>query len=344
MNNFDSSDNQFDVIKCAKRCVDDFTGDESKSKKSKLNESKKSKHKKKKEDTLKKEGKKLKESKKIKEEKNLNELKKVEELIDREMKGVQIKTEPKENGRSHFSSVNHKIELFAHSVHMESLDRKEKAEAAAKKAKEANDKIIMGSKVKTRSKVFSGTARNVCYTRVPTLEELCLNRLIDIHDKILYLGNAPYYLVKPVLAKCSPSHLLELEYNNPYLTEDDDELWEWHCQREFKGWERDDDESWRELYSRAEQETKRKLLRVTQEIKFKERSKVPTRKTKLAFVDTVPKPPKSIKKLQDKLQPTSSMIPNPGSVKALLTSTMTLPSAPNKSKFKSKFMFNCSLN
>lgn len=312
---------------CAKRFGDETSGDQVKSKKSKLSESKKSKHEKKKE------GKKIKESKKVKEEKRSNELKKVEELIDREMKSVERKTDPKENGRSHFSSVNHKIELFSHSVHMESADRKEKAEAEAKRAKECSNQI-MGSKVKTRSKVFSGTARNVCYTRVPTLEELCLNRLIDNHDKILYLGNAPYYLVKPVLAKCSPSHLLELEYYNPYLTEDDDELWEWHCQREFKGWERDEDESWRELYSRAEQETKRKLLRVTQEIKFKERSKVPTRKTKLAFVDTVPKPPKNIKKLQDKLQPTPTTVPNAGSVKALLTSTMTLPPAPNKSKSK----------
>lgn len=283
-------------------------GDRIKIQKSKLNEVKRMKCEKKEE------------KKKLKESKNLKQVKK---FINH-----QAKSEPKENVKNCNSSINHKIEQFFSSINLEEINRREQE---ARKAHEANDKAMLGTKVKTRSKVFSGTARSICYTRVPTLEALCLNILIDNHEKLIYLGNAPYYLVKPILAKCSPTQLFDLEYYNPYLTEDDDELWEWHVKREFKGCQREEDESWREMYIRAEEETKRKLQRVTQEIKFKEKSKVPTRKTQLVFGDTVPKPPRNVKKLQEKF---SSSFSNSGSIKTSI-SNMTLLPVPTKSKFQS---------
>lgn len=123
---------------------------------------------------------------------------------------------------------------------------------------------------------------------------------MDNHQHITYIGDAPFWLLKPVLAKCTPAQLLFLENLNPRLTEDDDELWEWHCRREFKDYERLEDESWRELYTRAEIDRKRKLERITHKIDMKEKSKGPVRKVKVAYANDIPKPPRSVLRLQEK--------------------------------------------
>lgn len=47
-------------------------------------------------------------------------------------------------------------------------------------------------------------------------------------------GYIPYDVVKPVLESCSSAQLLRLEQFNPYLMEDADELWQKHCDRDFK--------------------------------------------------------------------------------------------------------------
>ena len=159
---------------------------------------------------------------------------------------------------------------------------------------------LYASKAKTRSKVYSGTVRNATYDNVPKLEKLCLQVLMDNYTNITYLGDAPYWLIKPVLEKCTSNQLFILEDYNPRLTEDDDELWKWHCEKEFRNYKRQEDETWRDLFIRAEQERKRKLERITRSIDMKEKSRGPARKTQLAFTDTVPKPPRNIKKIQDK--------------------------------------------
>ncbi|XP_053213891.1 transcription elongation factor B polypeptide 3-like [Panonychus citri] len=165
-------------------------------------------------------------------------------------------------------------------------------------AKPKSEPIGFGSKVMTRSKVYSGTVRNATYDEIPTLEKLCLQVLMDNYTNITHLGDAPYWLIKPVLEKCSSNQLFILEDYNPRLTEDDDELWKWHCEKEFRDWKRQEDETWRDLFVRAEQERKRKLEQITRSIDLKEKARGPMRKTQLAFTD--PKPPRNVKRIMDK--------------------------------------------
>lgn len=152
---------------------------------------------------------------------------------------------------------------------------------------------------KTRTAVFSGTTRTNNNTRLLSLEDLCLNVLKDNFMYITYLGNAPYYLIKPVLEKCNPDQLFKLEDFNPELVSEDDELWELHCKQEFKGKIPEEDESWRELFVRLKYEREVKLKSITANIHRKSQKAAPVRTTKLAFVESIPKPPRGIKRAQE---------------------------------------------
>ena len=63
-----------------------------------------------------------------------------------------------------------------------------------------------------------------------------------------YTGGVPYDLLKPVLQHATPDQLFMLEHYNPYLIEDTGELWQFHCQREFRTKQRQDMETAREMY------------------------------------------------------------------------------------------------
>jgi hypothetical protein len=63
-----------------------------------------------------------------------------------------------------------------------------------------------------------------------------------------YTGGVPYDLLKPVLQHATPDQLFTLEHYNPYLIEDTGELWQFHCQREFRTKQRQDMETAREMY------------------------------------------------------------------------------------------------
>lgn len=63
-----------------------------------------------------------------------------------------------------------------------------------------------------------------------------------------YTGGVPYDLLKPVLQHATPEQLFMLEHHNPYLIEDTGELWQFHCQREFRTKQRQDMETAREMY------------------------------------------------------------------------------------------------
>lgn len=121
-----------------------------------------------------------------------------------------------------------------------------------------------------RTKVFSGNKSSL--TNIPTLYELCIRVLIDnIEGKFFFInifdnlenrnnkkkiyfsalevtGGVPYYIIKPVLERATPDQLFMLEHYNPYLIEDTDPLWQFHCNREFRAQSREEMESWRDMY------------------------------------------------------------------------------------------------
>lgn len=63
-----------------------------------------------------------------------------------------------------------------------------------------------------------------------------------------FTGGVPYDILKPVLERATAQQLFRLEYHNPYLIEDTGKLWEFHCNREFRSKQRQENETFREMY------------------------------------------------------------------------------------------------
>ncbi|KAL1505226.1 hypothetical protein ABEB36_004838 [Hypothenemus hampei] len=149
-----------------------------------------------------------------------------------------------------------------------------------------------------RTKVYSGNKSG--YTKVPSLFDLCSRVLQENLDALEYTGGVPYSILKPILERANPNQLYQLEFHNPYLIEDTDELWQLHCQKEFRTKQREEMESWREMYLRCLDEREAKLRALTANIKQSQDNSTPVRQTKLAYVDSVVKPPRNIAKKQAK--------------------------------------------
>lgn len=126
-----------------------------------------------------------------------------------------------------------------------------------------------------------------------------LNLLILFYVLALeYTGGVPYSILKPIMERATPDQLFNLEHHNPYLIEDTDELWQLHCQKEFRTKKREELESWREMYMRCLDEREARLTAITANIKQSQDKSLPIRTTKLAYVDSVAKPPRNIARKQ----------------------------------------------
>ncbi|XP_050297213.1 transcription elongation factor B polypeptide 3 [Anthonomus grandis grandis] len=149
-----------------------------------------------------------------------------------------------------------------------------------------------------RTKVYSGVKCG--YTKVPTLFEICSRVLQDNLDALEYTGGVPYSILKPILEKANPDQLYQLEFHNPYLMDDSDELWQLHCHKEFRNKKREELETWRDMYMRCLDEREAKLKALTANIKHSQDTSMPVRQTKLAYVDSFVKPPRNIARKQAK--------------------------------------------
>ncbi|XP_023248083.1 transcription elongation factor B polypeptide 3 isoform X2 [Copidosoma floridanum] len=147
-----------------------------------------------------------------------------------------------------------------------------------------------------RTKVFSGNKTG--YTTVPTLHEMCIRVLIENIDALEVTGGVPYYIIKPILERASPEQLFMLEHHNPYLTEDTDSLWQFHCGKDFRTKKREEMETWREMYLRCLDEREAKLKALTANIKQSIDNSAPVRSTKLAYIDHMVKPPRNVLRQQ----------------------------------------------
>lgn len=149
-----------------------------------------------------------------------------------------------------------------------------------------------------RTKVYSGAKSGVLLS-VQSLHELCLRFLQKNIDAIEYTGGVPFEILKPVLERASPEQLSLFEHFNPYLMDDSDELWQQHCKRKFRAYKRLEMETWREMFYRCQNEQEDRLNKLTNNIKNSQSIAVPVRQTKLAYVDSMVKPPRSVIKKQN---------------------------------------------
>ncbi|CAH2009004.1 unnamed protein product [Acanthoscelides obtectus] len=163
-----------------------------------------------------------------------------------------------------------------------------------------------------RTKVYSG---NKMSGKVDTLSGLCATILQDNIDALGYTGGVAYLFLKPVLEKATPDQLLNVEYHNPYLIEETDELWQLYCEKEFRTKKREELESWREMYMRCFEERAARLKATTANIRQAQERLVPVRTTKLAYIDSVVKPPRNIARKQAK----NGIVPEKNSCRSIST-------------------------
>lgn len=158
---------------------------------------------------------------------------------------------------------------------------------------------LMGQKNKNRSAIYSGKKRMRYFQEVPSLFDQCIMVLQDHVEDIDEVGDLNYSVLRPVLQRAPPKTLMHIEDTNPHLMEDTWELWEKHCNKDFRNKQREEMESWREMYERCTAEREEKLDQLKGKVKTtylkEEKSR---RQTKIAYPDMVAKPPRDIARKQ----------------------------------------------
>ncbi|KAJ0054834.1 hypothetical protein NL108_005346, partial [Boleophthalmus pectinirostris] len=127
------------------------------------------------------------------------------------------------------------------------------------------DAGFTGKRLNSKMVVFSGSKTSYL-PRMMTLYEQCIRVLQNNIDSIAEVGGVPFEILEPVLERCTPEQLYRIEQSNQWFTEDSDELWMRHCQRDFKREQPQEFESWREMYLRLHDEREERLKMLTQNI------------------------------------------------------------------------------
>ncbi|KAM7362626.1 transcription elongation factor elongin A [Cochliomyia hominivorax] len=188
--------------------------------------------------------------------------------------------------------------------------------------------ITHGISSKTmRTKIYSGVRTGQTF-QVPTLFDMCIRILQKNIDALEYTGGVPFEVLKPVLERATPQQLYVFEDYNPYVMEDSDILWQQHVSRNYRTKKRLENESWREMFIRCQEEEERRLSVLKDSIKASQKiAAAPVRKTQLAFVDSMVKPPRNVLKKQEQYGTKSKMVATPAARVASLSSV-----TPNAAK------------
>ncbi|XP_051991927.1 elongin-A-like [Xyrauchen texanus] len=157
----------------------------------------------------------------------------------------------------------------------------------------------IGRRLNSKMVVYSGS-KTAYLPKMMSLYEQCIRVLQNNIDSIDEVGGVPYEILEPVLERCTPEQLYRIEQCNQYFTEDSDDLWMRHCQRDFKHEAPQEFESWRELYLRLHEEREERLRKLTMNISSAHANKPKGRQVKMAFVNSVAKPPRDVRRRQEK--------------------------------------------
>ncbi|XP_074133835.1 elongin-A-like [Sminthopsis crassicaudata] len=174
-----------------------------------------------------------------------------------------------------------------------------------------------GRRMNSKMQVYSGP-KCVFQPRLITLHQQCIRVLNNNLDSIYDIGSVPYTVLEPVLEKCTPKQLHRIEGYNPVLIGETDQLWKIHCNRDFKKERPKESESWRELYLRLQEAREQRLVLLTENIRSAHANKPKGRQTMMAFVNSVAKPPRDIRKKQEKFGTGRAAIPETSKTKPAL--------------------------
>ena len=62
---------------------------------------------------------------------------------------------------------------------------------------------------------------------------LCIRSAIFNQSRLVTIGRAPYYLIKPILMRIAPENLLRFEDSREDLLADTEEIWKAHVFKDF---------------------------------------------------------------------------------------------------------------
>ncbi|XP_018097270.1 elongin-A isoform X2 [Xenopus laevis] len=156
-----------------------------------------------------------------------------------------------------------------------------------------------GRRFNSKMQVYSGS-KTAYLPKMMSLYEQCIRVLANNIDSIYEVGGVPFSVLEPVLEKCTPDQLCRIEECNHVLVEDTDQIWFNHCQRDFKKDKPEEYESWRELYLRLQDAREQRLRMLTQNIRSSHANKPKGRQAKMAFVNSAVKPPRDVRRRQEK--------------------------------------------
>uniref|UniRef100_A0A8C2YP92 Elongin-A n=2 Tax=Chinchilla lanigera TaxID=34839 RepID=A0A8C2YP92_CHILA len=156
-----------------------------------------------------------------------------------------------------------------------------------------------GRRMNSKMQVYSGS-KCAYLPRMMTLHQQCIRVLKNNIDSIYEVGGVPYSVLEPVLERCTPEQLYRIEEYNHVLIEETDQLWKVHCHRDFKEERPEEYESWREMYLRLQDAREQRLRVLTKNIRSAHANKPKGRQAKMAFVNSVAKPPRDVRRRQEK--------------------------------------------
>ncbi|XP_044280655.1 elongin-A isoform X2 [Varanus komodoensis] len=164
---------------------------------------------------------------------------------------------------------------------------------------EEDEAGFTGRRLNSKMQVYSGS-KSAYLPKMMSLHEQCIRVLSNSIDSIYEVGGVPYSVLEPVLERCTPEQLYRIEECNHVLIEDTDQLWHNHCIRDFKKEKPEEFESWREMYLRLHDAREQRLLMLTENIRSAHANKPKGRVAKMAFVNSAAKPPRDVRRRQEK--------------------------------------------
>ncbi|NWI12693.1 ELOA1 protein, partial [Crypturellus soui] len=174
-----------------------------------------------------------------------------------------------------------------------------------------------GRRLNSKMQVYSGS-KTAYLPKMMSLYQQCIRVLSNNIDSIFEVGGVPFSVLEPVLEKCTPEQLYRIEECNYALIEDTDQLWHNHCLRDFKNEKPQEFESWREMYLRLHDAREQRLLMLARNIGSAHANKPKGRVAKMAFVNSAAKPPRDVRRRQEKFGTGGPLLPEKTKIKPVL--------------------------
>ncbi|XP_071623579.1 elongin-A isoform X4 [Heliangelus exortis] len=200
---------------------------------------------------------------------------------------------------------------------LESIPCSQTKRKAVSSPVEESEAGFTGRRLNSKMQVYSGS-KTAYLPKMMTLYQQCIRVLSNNIDSIYEVGGVPFSVLEPVLERCTPEQLYRIEECNHVLIEDTDQLWHNHCLRDFKNEKPEEFESWREMYLRLHDAREQRLLMLARNIGSAHANKPKGRVAKMAFVNSAAKPPRDVRRRQEKFGTGGPLLPEKTKIKPVL--------------------------